>query len=218
MRRGDMDFVPFGYAAAWQDRSPGRVLNVRLNPSFVRSTAEAMNSGHADAVCVPPQLHFTDSRLESLGWALVAELEGDDHGDRLLAESVGTAMAAHLLRRYGAMQSVGSWSGLSRRRLLAVLDYINENLAENFGLVELASLAGVSPSHFKALFKQSTGVPVHQYVIRQRVDRAVHLIVGGGARLCDVAQQAGFAHQSHMARCMRRVVGMTPADVLREFR
>jgi AraC family transcriptional regulator len=71
----------------------------------------------------------------------------------------------------------------------------------------------VSPSHFKALFKQAVGLPVHQYVIRSRVDFAIDLLRDGKLPLSDVALQAGFANQSHMARCMRRVAGVTPGAV-----
>ena len=67
---------------------------------------------------------------------------------------------------------------------------------------ELAAIAGVSPSHFKTLFKQSVGMPVHQYVIRRRVEYAVEL-------------QAGFANQSHLARCMRATLGVTPGTLRR---
>ena len=58
---------------------------------------------------------------------------------------------------------------------------------------------------------------MHQYVIRRRVDFALNLLLHGAARLSEVAVQAGFADQSHMARCMRRVIGMTPTDVRRQL-
>ena len=76
----------------------------------------------------------------------------------------------------------------------------------------------MSASNFKTLFKRTTGLPVHQYVIRQRVDRAVDLISRGRLRLSVAALKAGFADQSHMARCMRRVMGVTPTEVVRDSR
>ncbi|HYK52465.1 MAG TPA: helix-turn-helix transcriptional regulator, partial [Candidatus Eremiobacteraceae bacterium] len=82
---------------------------------------------------------------------------------------------------------------------------------------DLAAIAGLGASTFRALFKQSIGVPVHQYVIRRRVECAASLLSRGGVRLSEVAIQAGFVDQSHMARCMRRVLGMTPAAVMRLY-
>ena len=76
-------------------------------------------------------------------------------------------------------------------------------------------MAGVSVSHLKTLFRRSTGLPVHQYVLRRRVERARLLLERGELPLSQIALEAGFAHQSHMARCMRRLLGTTPAALRR---
>jgi AraC family transcriptional regulator len=51
---------------------------------------------------------------------------------------------------------------------------------------------------------------VHEYVMRRRVERARALLVAAAMPAGQVALAAGFAHQSHMARWMRRVLGVTP--------
>jgi AraC family transcriptional regulator len=218
MRPGDIDIVPLGSAAAWRDDGPGRVLNVRLSPTLLRSTAEAMRHVNPDALSILPQLHLKDPILEHLGWALFTELEEGNQRDRLFADSIGTAIASRLLTRFSTARMVNAPSGLSRRQLQRVIDYINENLSENLSLAELAMVAGVSVSHFKALFRRTVGVPVHQYVIRQRIDFAVRSLSRHEARLSEVAQRAGFADQSHMTRCMRRTIGVTPAALVRQYR
>ena len=81
----------------------------------------------------------------------------------------------------------------------------------------VAGVAGVSPSHFNLLFRQSVGVPVHQYVMRTRIERAVELLTGTQIPVCDVALKTGFANQSHLAFRMRRSLGVTP-KALREAR
>lgn len=75
----------------------------------------------------------------------------------------------------------------------------------------------MSPSHFKVLFKQFVGMPVHQYVVRCRVEYAMNLLSKGWRSLDDVAARAGFADQSHMAHCMRRITGATPSTVMRNL-
>jgi AraC family transcriptional regulator len=97
------------------------------------------------------------------------------------------------------------------------MNYIGDNIGSNMSLATLSAIAGLGVSSFRALFKQSVGVPVHQYVIRRRVEIAANLLSRGGARLSVVAVQAGFVDQSHMARCMRRILGMTPASVMRLY-
>lgn len=71
--------------------------------------------------------------------------------------------------------------------------------------------------YLKTLFKRSTGVPVHEYVVQRRVERAKVLLMRGELPASQVALQAGFAHQSHMARCMRRVLGVAPTALARAW-
>ena len=92
---------------------------------------------------------------------------------------------------------------------------MHAHVADDLTLCELAQIANLSPSHFKLLFKLSFGVPVHQYVVRIRVDYAIELLSRGLQPLCDVALQSGFANQSHMARCVRRATGLSPGDFRR---
>lgn len=212
---GDIDIVPVGCSAAWEDDGPTTILSINIDPSIVRSTAELMGL-NADTISIAPRLQVRDPKLKHIGWALRAELESGEPNDRLYAESLGTALVAHVLRRYAKVSAIAR-RGLSRSQLQRVLTYIGDNITSNLSLPDLAAIAGLGASTFRALFKQSIGVPVHQYVIRTRVECAARLLSRGGVRLSEVAIQAGFVDQSHMARCMRRVLGMTPAEVMRLY-
>jgi AraC-like DNA-binding protein len=134
---------------------------------------------------------------------------------RAYGDGAGLALAAHPLRFRAPFALRRLVRGLSERRLKRVTDYINENLAHDLTLAELAKVANLSPSHFKVLFKQSVEVPVHQYVIRCRVEHALELITDEKVPLTDVALRAGFANQSHMARWVRRATGLAPRDLRR---
>ena len=206
---GDIDVVPAGYAGAWINEGPTSFLVVNVSPSLIETVADSMAVGFGRA-SLAPQLQLRDPHLEHVCWALKAELEATESFGRLYADSLGVALAAHLLRRYAPVVPRRSANGLPKRRLQRVLEYIHAHLARDLTLAELAAVANVSPSHFKSLFKLSLGVPVHQYVMRSRVEFATDLLIGGTAPLCDVALQAGFANQSHMARCVRRATGMSP--------
>jgi AraC family transcriptional regulator len=208
---GDIDLIPFGHAGACEDHGPTSLLVVYLTPSIMRTAAEEIDV-NPDRITVAPQLQLRDPRIEHIGCALKAELEAEEPTGRLYADGLGLALAAHLLRQYAPLVAPIT-NGLPKRRLQRVMDYIRDHLADDLTLAELAATAQISASHFKSLFKQSVGVPVHQYVIRTRVEYAIELLTSGDLPLSDIALQAGFANQSHMARCMRRVTGMTPSIV-----
>ena len=98
-------------------------------------------------------------------------------------------------------------------RLRHVIDYIDAHLDQDLTLAELAAVAGFSPSHFKALFRQATGTPVHRFVLERRVERARLHLLEGRLSVTEVALETGFAHPSHMARWMRRLLGLSPSQV-----
>jgi AraC family transcriptional regulator len=80
---------------------------------------------------------------------------------------------------------------------------------------QIAAVAGMSASHVAKLFRSSMGTSVHQYVIQRRVERAKSLLMGDRLTITAIALATGFAHPSHMARHMRRVLGMSPRAVKR---
>jgi AraC family transcriptional regulator len=94
--------------------------------------------------------------------------------------------------------------------LRQVIDYINDHLDRDLGLAELAKIVQMSPHYFTRLFKQSTGLTPHQYVIHRRVERAKELLLNGELTIAEVAYSVGFANQSHLNRHLKRLLGVTP--------
>jgi AraC family transcriptional regulator len=78
------------------------------------------------------------------------------------------------------------------------------SLSEPVSLDDLANLAGLSPFHFVAMFKRSTGLAPHQYLLAQRIERARALLAESRVPIADVAARTGFADQSHLMRVFRR--------------
>lgn len=211
---GQFCVVPAQSSTRWTLSAPARSLLLRLAPSLLRETGEAMGMGtHAD---LAPSIHIRDPQIERIGWMMQAEDHDAYPGGRLFADSLASALAVRLLavqsRRADSMARTGR--ALPAWRLRHVVEYIEAHLDEDLTLAELASVAGFSLSHFKPLFKQATGTPVHRFVLERRVERARTRLLEGGHSLTHIALEAGFAHTGHMARCMRRLLGMSPAQLV----
>jgi AraC family transcriptional regulator len=210
---GDIDILPAGLSGVWEDETAGTVLLLRMTQAFWREAADGMGVDPEQAQ-LDPRFQLKDPRIEHIGWALKAELEADEPGGPLYTESLGNALAVHLLRRYAGAATIRPRRGLSAVQRRRVLDHIEGHLDDRMSLSELAAVAGISVSHFKSLFKATTGLSVHRYVMERRVERAKTLLLGGALPMSAIALEAGFAHQSHMARAMRRILGVTPSAVL----
>ena len=95
-------------------------------------------------------------------------------------------------------------------RVRRVTDYIEKNLDKELRLAELAALVYMSPYHFARRFKSSTGVPPHQFVIRQRIARASALLATPELSIAQISRLVGFRTPSHVTTAFRRVTGVTP--------
>ncbi|PTL81864.1 AraC family transcriptional regulator [Vitiosangium sp. GDMCC 1.1324] len=211
---GQFCVVPAGSSTRWILSGPARSLLLRLTPTLLQESADAMGLGSGGAE-LAPSIHIRDPQIERIGWMMQAEEHDRYPGGRLFADSLASALAARLL----ALQSRGGASSsrpgraLPAWRLRQVLEYIEAHLDEDLTLAELASVAGFSLSHFKPLFKSAMGVPVHRFVLQRRVERARRRLLEGGRSMTEIALEAGFSHPSHMARSMRRVLGLSPSQI-----
>ena len=79
-----------------------------------------------------------------------------------------------------------------------------------------AAVAQMSPYYFSRLFKQSTGLSPHHYLLQQRIDRGKELLADPRRRIAEVSDALGFPHQSHFATTFRALVGMTPREYQRQ--
>src|SRR5262249_37319359 len=153
-----------------------------------------------------------DPAIESIGWALKAEMDSGFPSGRLYIDGLAMSLAARLVRCYSsaALPERSTNGHIAGARLRRVLAYIEDNLAQDLSLSQLAAVAELSVYNFKASFREATVLPVHQYVIRRRVERAKKLLADGHLTISQVALDAGFSHQSHLARHLRRIAGFSP--------
>lgn len=99
---------------------------------------------------------------------------------------------------------------LTSRRFERVLSEINTRLEGSVSVDQLAEIAGMPRRAFTAAFREAAGLPVHQFVLRRRVERAVELMEDSDLPLAEIAQRSGFTHQAHMNRVVTRLKGLSP--------
>jgi AraC family transcriptional regulator len=97
-----------------------------------------------------------------------------------------------------------------------VIEFMNDRASEDISLHAIAAVAELSPFHFARLFKKSTGVSPHQYLIQCRLERAKRFLLQSSASIADVALRSGFCDQSHFTAHFKRAFGFTPKAFLRQ--
>lgn len=210
--RGDIDIMPAGLAGSWWSEDATTSLVIRIPPALLQQAAENLGLP-CERANVVARHQLRDERIEHVAWALAAEQRaGSAHG-RLYTQSLGLALAFHMLGQHG--RRAPSRAGLSKRQLTRLDEYIAAHMDRDLSIVRLAEVLAISPSHLKQLFRQSTGRSVHEHVMRQRVQRAKQLLMHSSRAASDIALEAGFAHQSHMAQWLKRILGLTPKEMAR---
>lgn len=212
-RAGDMDFVPSGTDGCWDDDADCQILRLTLQTSLLARVADDL--GRSATLDLIPQLRLRDARLETIVCAIRADLEAAVPADPLYVDLLTDALAVRLIEVAAHRPIPSTARGLPKQRLARLIEFIEADLGHKHHLAELADVAGVSVTVLKALFRNSTGMSVHQYVIRRRIEYARTLLATTTTPASEIALAAGFAHQSHMAATMRRVLGLTPSEIAR---
>ena len=226
MGPGDAAVVPAGVASQWRwgqgEKDWADSLHLYLAPALIRDAAKGVGVDPDRAELIGGFVS-REPQIERIVLSFLPELEVEDPlGSGLFAEALARALAVHLLREHSTLgwrgRRVSSRKlegGLSKRALKLATDYVGDNLAGSLTLSEISRAANISPYHFSRLFKESTGRSPHQYVIRERVERAKELLRSTGLPLHEVAALAGFADQSHMGRHLKRLLGVSPTRLRR---
>jgi len=208
---GDIHIIPADTPSVWEVKGKDTFLTLRLSPALLKRVAEELGLD-PDDIEIRNRFQARDTQLEHLGLALHEEMSLGYPCGQIYYDSIAVAVATRLIRCHSS-KSVDLKrpdKRLSDRRLRQVFDYIEDNIAENISLGDLAAVVGLSVSHFKVLFREAVGLSPHQYLIRRRVERAKNLLGEGKLSICQIATESGFAHQSHLARHMHRVLGVSP--------
>lgn len=215
---GDIDIVPAGLDGSWEDDAACQILRLSLSPAVFDQAAQDLGrkTGRIELL---PRFQVRDTRIQAIGWAIKGDLEADIPSDPLYIELLTQALAVRLVEIASDGPSGRVERGeprFSARQLRLLTEFIETNLDQKLHLADLALVAGVSVTRLTTLFRNTTGFSVHQYVIRRRVDYARALMTTGALPASEVALAAGFAHQSHMASTMRRLLGITPGEIARQ--
>lgn len=130
---------------------------------------------------------------------------------RLLLETAGRHVGAHLLSRYtkdvdrtAAVHRMADW------QVKRVIEFIEHRVHEDVGLSDLAAVIGMSPHYFCRAFRLTMGIPPYKFLLQCRMDRAKEMLSTTNHPITRIALDLGFASHAHFSTAFRKAVGCTP--------
>jgi AraC-like DNA-binding protein len=92
------------------------------------------------------------------------------------------------------------------------IEYMRENISKQVTLEHLASIAGLSVSHYCAVFKQKTMQTPMQLYTSMKIQRACQLLQNRSQTIKSISYTLGFFDQYHFSKVFKGIMGMAPKD------
>ena len=99
--------------------------------------------------------------------------------------------------------------------LQKAISFIENHCTEAITPAHVTASIPISYSHLARLFSQYLHTSISQYILRVKIDRALHLLVSTEMGVNDIAKQVGFSSPSHFSRTFKEMVGYSPGRYLK---
>lgn len=199
----------------WDVRDDLSFVHLYCTDEHLRQLAERIWERSPAALCMDERVFGCDERITLLYRHFLLSCRWQDPVNHLQLSSATTLLLTHVIRHYTQLQ----WQlpairgGLAPSVLKRLQEYVDANLDRPLLLADLAEQAGLSEYHFARMFKQSTRLAPHQYVLHQRLERAERLLLGSQRSLQDIALECGFSSASHFSHRFRLFYGYAPSKL-----
>ena len=210
--KDDIIVTPAGIRSGWRWHARSDVIVITLDPEKVERFAQTELGLLLDTQQLNDLPQFSDPDLCSAGVILRDALVADDISSAVMFEAMSRVFLVKLLQRYGKRrpEEIALSSKFTSQKYRLVLGYIQSRLDQTISVDDLARQAGMSPSHFSRVFKDTLGSTPMQYVLAYRIEQAASMMQEANRPLGDIALACGFADQAHFTRSFKQVTGKTP--------
>lgn len=210
-------FVPAGMEV-WGYSADMRFVKDAILTFDLEAIGDRLQQTREHDLGTTPRLRFADDRLWTLIKLLTDVVDDPDPSAQLYGDGLTAAIIARLMSRPLPPARDSTSTGLAPWQLRRVLEYLDAHLAQRVELAALATLVGLSQSHFSHAFRVSTGVAPYRWQLEARIQRAQRLLIDTRVSLEQIAESTGFADAVHFGRTFRRLTGVPPAAWRRQRR
>ncbi|WP_134942727.1 AraC family transcriptional regulator [Pseudomonas syringae] len=209
---GKLCILPAGHESAWVVNGEIRLAHLYFSPEqFALGCVTLLDREPREM-----QLRentFLEDPAQAARFRQLIRLNWAEPGERLLTSSLAHEMVSHaLLNQAGLREGLRLKGGLAPHLRRHLVDFIEMHLADPLSLGQLAGLCALSEYHFARMFRESFGLPPHQYLLSRRIEQARQLLRGTGKPLGEIALACGFASASHFSNRFRQAKGATPGE------
>lgn len=97
-----------------------------------------------------------------------------------------------------------------------IIGYIEENICSKLTVEDIAARAYISPVHLQRLFHNAFDMTIAEYVRYRKLQKALAFLYDTDRKVCDIAYDVGFEHESSFIRSFKREFGVTPHEARKQ--
>jgi AraC-like DNA-binding protein len=131
-------------------------------------------------------------------------------GDEILQLTSFIELLVFVNRAFEDIQLVEEYPNVPEK-LVPILDYIDNNLDSELSLELFENNFYINKFYLCRLFKESTGINIHEYVTFKRISKAKKLL-SIGLNVTDSCMMSGFIDYSNFIRVFKKIVGISPGQ------
>ncbi|WP_431222415.1 helix-turn-helix domain-containing protein [Serratia sp. L9] len=212
--------MPRQYESTWDVRSNLSFVHLYFTDEHLRHLAEQTWDRSPASINVQHSAFAQDKQITTLYRQFLLNYDWQDSASQLALSSTTTLLMSHLIQHYTQLD----WrlpsvrGGLAPVVLKRVLEFIENHLDQPLLLSSLALQAGLSEFHFARMFKHSTGLAPHQYVMQVRLQQAGKLLRHTALPLTQIALYCGFSSASHFSNRFKAAYGCAPLQLRKQSR
>ena len=98
------------------------------------------------------------------------------------------------------------------RSIFRAIEHIENNLAQEITINQLAEVSFISPFHMARVFKYVTGYSPMEYVRNRRLTEAAKLLLNGNEPVLNIALEVGYGSHSAFTKAFTKRFGVSPKD------
>ena len=98
------------------------------------------------------------------------------------------------------------------KRINIADSYMNQNIHRSIKNEELARAVNMSTNAFAHLFKESTGLSLHCYFMRKKIERACSMLLYPNNTIEFIAESLGFCDRYHLSKHFKSICNIGPAE------
>ena len=204
--------LPAGHQSSWVVNGEIRLAHLYISPEQFSLNCVTLLDREPRELALQEKT-FLDDPQQAERFHLLIGMNWKEPGERLLTSSLAHELLDHMiLSQVGLREGLRLKGGLAPHVRRQLVEFIELNLAEPLSLGQLAGTCALSEYHFARMFRESFGLPPHQYLLARRINRARDLLRSTRMAFGEIAVECGFASASHFSNRFKQAMGATAGE------